>query len=322
LIRFVSAALAALVSFAAPALAQDAYPSRTITIVCPYAAGTTPDIIARQFGDALSKRLGQPVVIESKLGAGGLIGTEYAAAQKPDGYTLFLGSKDTNAVLGHLYTKRNFDPNKALVPISLLGTIDNAFVVSPTLGINTLKEFIESSRKGRTFTFASPGVGTNLHLLGELLRSEEKLNMTHVPYRAFPTAFQDVLGGRVDMVVAGVPPITGMLATGKLKALAVTSPERAKALPDVPTTKELGYADLTFVGWFGLLAPAGTPQPILDKLTDAAKAISQLPEYRASFEKIYVAPVGGTAAEFKSLIDSESRRMGELIRKVGITVEQ
>lgn len=108
------------------------------------------------------------MVVESKLGAAGLLGTEYAAAQKADGYTLFLGSKDTHAVLGHLYTKRNFDPNKALVPISLLGTIDNAFIVSPQLGIATLKDFIEASRKGRTFTFASPGVGTNLHLLGEL----------------------------------------------------------------------------------------------------------------------------------------------------------
>ncbi len=236
MIRSLLAALAAAVALAAPALAQDAYPSRAITIVCAYAAGTTPDLIARNFADALSKRLNQPVIVDSKLGAGGLIGTEYAAAQKPDGYTLFLGTKDTNAVMGHLYPNRK-DPNKTLTPITLLGTIDNAFVVGPELGIATLKDFIEASKKGRTFTFASPGVGTNLHLLGELLRVREKLNMTHVPYRAFPTAFQDVMAGRVDMVVAGVPPITGMLAAGKLKALAVTGPKRMAALPDVPTTK-------------------------------------------------------------------------------------
>jgi tripartite-type tricarboxylate transporter receptor subunit TctC len=312
---------AALVALALPAQAQDAYPSRTITIVCPYSAGTTPDIIARQFADALSKRVGQPVVVESKLGAGGLLGTEYAAAQKPDGYTLFLGSKDTNGVLGHLYPKKGFDPNKVLVPISLLGTIDNAFVVSPSRGINTLKEFIEASKKGRNFTFASPGVGTNLHLLGELLRVEEKLNMTHVPYRAFPTAFQDVIGGRVDMVVAGVPPITGMLEAGKLKALAVTSPVRSPALPNVPTTQELGYKDLTFIGWFGLLAPTGTPKAILDKLNAEAKAISQDPAYRANFAKIYVTPVGNDAAEFKSFIDLESERLGALVRQVGIAME-
>jgi len=321
LIRTILACLLGLAATAA-ANAQDAWPSRAITIVCPYAAGTTPDIIARQFGDALSKRLGQPVVVESKLGAGGLLGTEYAAAQKPDGYTLFLGGKDTNAVIGHLYTKRNFDPNKALVPISLLGTIDNAFVVAPELGIATLKDFIEASKKGRNFTYASPGVGTNLHLLGELLRDQEKLNMTHVPYRAFPTAFQDVIGGRVDMVVAGVPPITGMLSSGKLRALAVTGPKRVAVLPDVPTTKELGYADLTFVGWFGLFAPTGTPQAVLDKLNVEARAISQQPDYRASFDKIYVTAVGGSVAEFKTLIDAESERMGSLIRKVDIKIEQ
>lgn len=318
MIRLIFAALLALI---VPAQAQDAYPTRTITIVCPYAPGTTPDIIARQFADALSKRVNQPVIVESKLGAGGLIGTEYAAGQKPDGYTLFLGSKDTNAVMGHLYPNRK-DPNKALTPISLLGTIDNAFVVSPSLGINSLKDFIDASRKGRTFTFASPGVGTNLHLLGELLRVQENLKMTHVPYRAFPTAFQDVIAGRVDMVVAGVPPITGMLTTGKLKALAVTGPRRAAALPDVPTTAELGYKDLTFVGWFGLFAPTGTPQAIIDKLDAAAKEISQQPAYRANFEKIYVTPVGDSTAEFKAFVDSESARMGDLVRKVGIKIEQ
>ncbi len=310
-----------LLGLLATANAQESWPSRSITIVCPYAAGTTPDIIARRFGDALSKRVGQPVIVENKLGAGGLLGTEYAAAQKPDGYTLFLGSKDTNAVIKHLYTKRNFDPNKALTPISLLGTIDNAFVVGPQLGITTLKDLMEQSRKGRTFTFASPGVGTNLHLLGELLRVQENLNLTHVPYRAFPTAFQDVIGGRVDMVVAGVPPITGMLASGKLKALAVTGPKRVSVLPDVPTTKELGFEDLTFVGWFGLFAPSGTPRSILDRLNAEAKAISQQADYRASFGKIFVTPVGGTEAEFKTLIDAETERMGGLIRKIGIKIE-
>ena len=304
------------------ATAQDAYPTRTMTIVVPYAGGTAPDIIARQFGDALSQRLKQPVVIDNKLGAGGLIGTEYAAAQKPDGYTLFPGSKDTNAVLAHLYTKRNFDPNKALVPISLLATIDNAIVVGSELGINSLKELVDASHKGRNFTFASPGIGTNLHLLGELVRDRENLHFTHVPYRSFPTAFQDVMAGRVDLVISAVPPIVSLLSANKLKALVVTGPKRVAALPDVPTMKELGYDDLTFVGWFGLFAPAGTPQAIIDSLNDAAKQISQQSVYRERFEKIFVTPVGGSAAEFKTLIDSESTRMGNLIKKVGVAIEQ
>ena len=312
--------LLALLALVLPVHAEDAYPSRPITIVCPYAAGTTPDIIARQFGDALSKRLGKAVVVENKLGAGGLIGTEYAAQQKPDGYTLFLGSKDTNAVMGHLYPKRGFDPNKVLVPISLLGTIDNAFIVAPSLGIDTLKGFIEAAHK-RHFTFASPGIGTNLHLLGELLRVQEKIDITHVPYRSFPTAFQDVIAGRVDMVVAGVPPIVGMLKTGKLKALAISSPQRSPALPDVPTTKELGYKDLTFVGWFGLFAPTGTPQQILAKLNAEAMTISKDAGYRANLEKIYVTPVGNSSADFKTFVDHDSAVLGTLVKTVGISLE-
>ena len=313
--------IAVLLGLVATANAEDAYPSRGITIVVPYAAGTAPDFVARQFGDALSRRLKQPVVIESKLGAGGLLGTEYAAKQKADGYTLFLGSKDTNAVLGHLYTKRHFDPNKALVPISLLATIDNAIVVGPNLGVNSLKDLIDASHKGRNFTFASPGVGTNLHLLGELVRDRENLKFTHVPYRAFPTAFQDVMAGRVDMVVCGVPPIVGLLAAKKLKALVVTGPKRVAALPNVPTMKELGYDDLTFVGWFGVFAPAGTPQAIVEKLNTAAKEISQDPGYRAKLQKIYMTPVGDSISDFKALIDKESARMGALIKKVGIKIE-
>ena len=302
--------------------AQERWPSRTITIVVPYSAGTAPDVIARQFGDALSSRLGQPVVVENKLGAGGLIGTEYAAAAKPDGYTLFLGTKDTQAILAHLYTSRKFDPTKSLTPISLLGRIVNVIVTGPDLDINSMKELVEASRKGRNFTFASPGVGTNLHLLGELVKNEEKLNLTHVPYRAFPTAFQDAMAGRVDLVVAGLPPVASLVAAKKLKVLVTTGPARASALPDTPTMAELGYKDLTFVGWFGLLAPAGTPQEIINRLNADVKQITEQPAYRERMQKIHVEPVSDSPAEFKALINSESERLGALIRKIDIKIDQ
>jgi tripartite-type tricarboxylate transporter receptor subunit TctC len=157
LIRIVAALLLALTAAAnAQERAPECWPSRTITIVVPYPAGTAPDVIARQFGDALSARVGQSVVIDNKLGAGGQIGTEYAAAVKPDGYTLFLGTKDTQAVIGHLYTSRKFDPVKAFAPISLLGRIVNVIVASPDLNVSSIKELIDASRGGRNFTFASP----------------------------------------------------------------------------------------------------------------------------------------------------------------------
>ncbi len=302
--------------------AQERWPSRGITIVVPYSAGTAPDVIARQFGAALSARIGQPVVIDNKLGAGGLIGTEFAALAPADGYTLFLGTKDTQAIIGHLYTKRNFDPVKAFAPISLLGRIVNVFVARPDLDINSMRELIDSSKKGRAFTFASPGVGTNLHLLGELIRVREGLNLTHVPYRNFGTAFTDAMAGRVDLVVAGLPPTAALLQANKLKALASTGPARVPELPDTPTMAELGYQDLTFIGWFGLLAPAGTPAALIARINDEAKQIVAQEDYRRQMQAIKVEAVATSPAEFATLIDQESTRLGDLIRRVGIQVEQ
>jgi len=313
--------LALLLGLVGTASAQDRWPSRTITIVVPYSAGTAPDVIARQFGEVLSTRLGQPVVIDNKLGAGGLIGTEFAAAAPGDGYTLLLGTKDTQAVLAHLYPGRKFDPNKALTPISLLGRIANVIVARPDLDVGSMKELIEASRRGRNFTFASPGVGTNLHLLGELVRTQENLNLTHVPYRVFSTAFQDAMAGRVDLIVAGLPPAAALLEAKKIKALAVATPARIPALPDTPTLAELGYPELTFLGWFGLLAPAGTPQEILDRLNAEAKLIVQQDAYRSRMEKIHVEAVATGIAEFKALIETESARMGELVRKIEVKLE-
>jgi len=327
-LRLIRTVLALLISVGAVtntvavADAQERWPSRPITIVVPYGPGTSPDAIARQFGEALSQRVGQPVVIENKLGAGGLLGTEYAAAAKPDGYTLFLGSKDTQSVIGHLYTNRKLDPVKAFAPISLLGRIVNVIVAGSDLDVGSMKQLIDASRAGRNFTYASPGVGTNLHLLGELIKSEEKLNFTHVPYRNFGTAFQDAMAGRVDLVVAGLPPVAQLVEAKKLKVLVTTAPARVPALPDTPTMAELGYQELTFIGWFGLLAPAGTPQEILDKLNTEANQISRDAGYRERMAKIHVEAVADSVDEFKALIAKESDRLGALIRKIDIKVDQ
>jgi tripartite-type tricarboxylate transporter receptor subunit TctC len=319
LIRIVGILFFALI---ATSHAQERWPSRAITIVVPYAAGTAPDVIARQFGEALAGRAGQPVVIENKLGAGGLLGTEYAAAAKPDGYTLFLGTKDTQAIIGHLYPNRKVDPARDLTPVSLLGRIVNVIVAGSELNVGSMKELVAASRQGRTFTFASPGVGTNLHLLGELVKMEEKLNLTHVPYRHFGTAFQDAIAGRVDLVVAGLPPVASLVAAKKLKVLVTTARERVAAIPDTPTMAELGYKDLTFIGWFGLLAPSGTPEDILDRLNAIASQVTRDAAYRDRMLKIHVEAVGTTRAEFKALIEAESERLGALIRKIELKPEQ
>lgn len=319
MIRFM-VVLVALFGMVAAAPAQEHWPSHPVTLIVPYPPGTAPDTIARMVGDQLSARIGQPVVIENRTGAGGLIGTEAAAKAKNDGYTLFLGSLDTQAIIGHLYHPK-FDPVTAFAPISLLGRISNVIVGSPKLKVNSIQELIAAGKKGQSFTFGSPGVGTNLHLIGELLKLKTGINLVHVPYRVSSTSYTDAIGGRIDLVVSGLPPVAGLLKEKKLKALVTTAPHRIAALPDMPTMAEIGLKDLTITGWFGLLAPAGTNATILTKLNTDIKTIAQNEAYRKKMQEMLIDPVSTTPEEFGSLIKAESARMGEVIEKAHITVK-
>ena len=313
-------ALALLLGMVATASAQERWPSRPINLVVPYAAGTAPDVIARLLGDQLSARLGQPVVVDNKTGAGGLIGTEFAAGSKHDGYTLFLGSLDTQAIIGHLYANRKFDPATALTPVSILGRIVNVIAASPLLNIKSMKELLDAGKQGRSFTFATPGVGTNLHLIGELVKLRTGINLSHVPYRAASVGYTDAMAGRVDLVIAGLPPLAGLLRDSKLNALVTTAPRRVPTLPDTPTMAEIGHEELTVIGWFGLLAPAGTSGEIIDKLNAEVKAITQNDVYRNRMQGLFIEPVSNSPEEFGALIKAESDRFGEVVRKANIKV--
>lgn len=313
-------ALAALIGMAVAAPAQDNYPTRNITLIVPYPAGTAPDTIARILGDQLSNRFKQPVIIDNRTGAGGLIGTEAAASAKPDGYTLFLGSLDTQAIIGHLYHPK-FDPVTALAPVSLLGRIFNVIAGSPTLKVNSIEELIAAGKKGQSFTYGTPGIGTNLHLMGELFKLRTGVDLVHVPYRVPSTGYTDAIAGRVDLVVAGLPPLAGMLKEKKLKALVTTAPHRIAALPDMPTMAEIGQKDLTITGWFGLLVPAGTSPAIVGKLNAEVKAITQVEAYRKKMEELMIEPVSSAPEEFGALIKSESARMGDIIEKAHIAIK-
>ena len=318
-----SVAIVAAVFFAwiGVASAQDRWPSRPINLIVPYSAGTAPDVIARLLGDQLTARLGQPVIIDNRTGAGGLIGTEAAAAATPDGYTFFLGSLDTQAIIGHLYKNRRYDPVTALAPVSLLGRIVNVVAASPLLNINSMQGLLDAGKTGRSFTFATPGVGTNLHLIGELIKLSTGTNLTHVPYRAASGGYTDAMAGRIDLVIAGLPPLATLLREGKLKPLVITAPSRVPALPDTPTMGEIGRKDLTVVGWFGLLAPAGTNRSVIDKVNAEVKAIAQDEPYRKRMEALFIEPTSNTPDEFGALIKSESARFGEVISKANIKVE-
>ncbi len=302
-------------------VAQEPYPSRAINLVVPYAAGTAPDVIARLLGDQLSVRLGQPVIIDNKTGAGGLIGTEFAAGSKNDGYTLFLGTLDTQAIIGHLYTNRKFDPATALTPISILGRTVSLVAASPLLKIGSMQELLTAGKQGRSFTFATPGVGTNLHLIGELIKLRTGVNLAHVPYRAASVGYTDAMAGRIDLVIAGLPPLSGLIRENKLKPLVTTAPQRVPTLPDTPTMAEIGHKELTVIAWFGLLAPTGTSPAIIAKLNAEVKEIAQTDVYRNRMQALFIEPASNLPEEFGALIKAESERFGEVARAANIKVD-
>lgn len=310
--------LVALLGLLGPATAQESWPSHPITIICPYAAGTVPDTIARTVGDKLSQSLKQPVIVENRTGAGGEIGTAYAEQAHSDGYTLFLGSLDTQAVLGHVY-KDLPDPVTGFAPISLLARIYNVVAATPSLDINTMAD-LAAAKKDRPITFATPGVGTNLHLLGEMIKLQTGADLVHVPYRNSPEGVGDVIAGRVNLAVMGLPLLAPMIETGKLKALAVTAPQRVAAVPNVPTMAEAGYKDLTITGWFGLLAPAGTSPQIIDTLSTDVQDIVKSDSYQKRLKALLIEPASMTPAEFASFIKSQSEQMGAIVDKAHITI--
>jgi tripartite-type tricarboxylate transporter receptor subunit TctC len=312
--------LFAMVAMVSAASGAEQWPARPITIVVPYGAGGGPDVTARLLAEALSPRLGQPVVVENHPGAGGLVGTDYAAAGKPDGYTLLLGTIDTQAILGHLHPDHKPNPVTAFAPISLLGRVDNVIAASPQLGIASFTGLLEAARKGRAFTFSTPGVGTSFHILGELIRFRENIQLTHVPYRVSSAGYADVMAGRVDLVISGLPPVLALLKTDKLIPLATTGEERARDLPNTPTLAELGLKELVLTNWFGLLAPIDTPQSIVTLLSQTVGEIGKDEDYRKRMGTNRIEPAHSTPQEFGRLIQSEYARFGDVIKRAKIVV--
>jgi tripartite-type tricarboxylate transporter receptor subunit TctC len=256
-------AFAAVGSFAS---AQDAWPSRPITIVVPYSPGGVTDAISRTIAQPLSQALGQQVVVENKAGGNGLIGTDFVANAKPDGYTLVV-MIDTNTIAPSLYPKLNHDPLKSFAPITMLAKASQIIVAHPTFAPNTLQELIAAARTSPAPIFyASAGNGTSHHLGMERLRLMTDAKLQHVPYKGGGQAVTDLLAGQVPVGIIGIAPALQHVKAGKLKALAVTGQKRSPVLPDVPTVQEAGIAGFESFNWFGLLAPAGTPQPIISRL--------------------------------------------------------
>jgi len=302
--------------------AQEAWPSRSVTIVVPYSAGTAPDIIARLLGDQLSKRFNQPVIVDNRAGAGGIIGAEYAASAKKDGYTLFLGTIDTQAIISHLNKNLKYNPETAFVPISILGRIANIVAASPDLKVGNFRSLIAQGKgAGKSFTFATPGTGTSLHLLGELVAMKTGIKLVHVPYKSASAGYLDAIAGRIDLVVAGLPPLAPLLQEKKLNALVTTAAQRLPNLPDVPTMSEMGYSDIAITNWFGLLAPAGVSEDIIRRVNSDAQEIARSESYSQKMKELFIEPISSSPAEFERVMKEEYSRMGDIVRRAGISID-
>jgi tripartite-type tricarboxylate transporter receptor subunit TctC len=315
-----AAALPLLIS--APASAEDAYPSKPIHLIVPFSGGGVVDSIARIVGQQLSAKYGQPVIVDNKAGAGGSIGTEFVARSAPDGYTLLVVSPG-HAVAPSLIKGVTWNPVRDFRAVEGFGVIPNVFVVPPDVPVKNMKELIALAKSSQTpLTYATAGIGTSNHLSGELLAQSAGIKLTHVPYKGQPEALNDLLAGRVTMM-----PLTAALAVpyikdGKLRALAVTTDKRSSALPDLPTVAEAanlpGYAVGT---WFGLVAPAKTPDAVVQKLSTDIAAILAQPEVKAKFDVLGMELAPQSPKQFDAFIASEFDRWSKVIKAAGIEAQ-
>jgi tripartite-type tricarboxylate transporter receptor subunit TctC len=311
---------AALAAWAPRAVQAQAFPSKPITLIVPFPAGGTTDILARIVGEAMGKDLGQAVVIDNRGGAGGNIGTQQAARAAPDGHTLLMGTVGTHAINASLYKKLPFDPVKDFAPLSRVAMVPNLLVAHPSRPYKTVQELIAHAKANKV-NYASSGNGTSIHLSGELFKSLAKVDMVHVPYKGSAPAVTDLVGGQIDVMFDNMPSAIQHVRGGRLKALAVTTAKRSTALPDVPTLAEAGVKGIDTGTWFGLLAPVATPNEITTRLhAEVTKVLAQ-PEFRKRLEEMGAEPVGNTPEQMASQIKSDTDKFSKLVKDAKVVIE-
>ncbi len=294
------------------------YPSKPVRLIVPFPPGSTPDLVGRTLGQELNKAWGQPMVVENRSGAGGNIGTDLAAKSPPDGYTLLIGINGPIAVNKHLYASLPYDPERDLVPVSLLASGAQILAVHPAVPADSLKAFVEHVRASPgKLSYGSVGSGSASHLTMEILKSQAKLYIVHIPYRGFPPVVTDLLSGQIQATFAIAPAVLPQIKAGKLKGLAVTSATRSPLAPGIPTVAEQGFPQLDATAWIGLLVPAGTPAGVVEKLAAESQRILRQPEVRDSLTRLGFDVIGSTPGEFARFIRAESERWGAVVRAVG-----
>jgi tripartite-type tricarboxylate transporter receptor subunit TctC len=299
----------------------DTYPTKPIRIVVGYAAGGATDVIARIVGQKLAEELGQPVVVENRPGAGASIGSDFVAKSAPDGYTLFMGTI-ANTINTTLYRRLPFDFERDFAPISLVATVPNVMVVNPSVPAKTVQEFIALAKaKPNEIYFASSGSGSSIHLSGELFNMVAGVKMVHVPYKGSAPAVIDLMGGQVQVMFDNLSSSLPHVKAGKLRALAVTSATRSPAAPDIPTMAEAGLPDCEVLSWFALMAPAKTPQPIIDRLNAATVKLLGQDDVKQKLDAIGADPAPSTPQELGALIRSETAKWAKVVENSGAKVD-
>jgi len=318
--RFLMAAL--LVSTPFLSHAQADYPNKPIRLIIGFPAGGSTDIVGRVVAQKLGERLGQTIVVENRGGAGGTIGTDAAAKAAPDGYTLTLGTTSTMAVAPGAYSKLGYDPIKSFSPISLVAVTPYLLVVNPQVPANTLAELVTlvKSQPGK-LNYASAGNGSTTQLATEMLNDVTGMNMAHIPYKGNAAADLAILSNQVEVLFGSMPALLQHAKTNKLRALAVGSTNRSPALPDIPTVAELGYPGFEAALWLGILAPAGTPKPIIDRLNKELVAIVATPDFKAAMDRNGADAMSNTPEQFATLIKNEVGKYGSITKRLGIKLD-
>jgi tripartite-type tricarboxylate transporter receptor subunit TctC len=310
-----------LVAFAATAAFAQGFPGKPIKLIVPLAAAGTGDTLARTVGEAMAKELGQPVVIENKPGAGGLLGTEMVAAAAPDGYTL-LAVSPSHVINPALHAKKTYDPLKDFETITVMANTHQVIVAHPSTPASNLKELIDYAKKNPgKLTYGSAGLGSATHLNMELFKSMAGVDILHVPYKGSTQARQDVLSGQVHLAMDGLLPVQPLIKDGRLKALALASSRRSQSNPEIPTIAEAGVPGYATDTWYGLLVPARTPKDIIAKLHQAAVNALRSPEVRERLTRLGAEPVGNTPEEFGKLLVQEQKTWAKVVKDSGAKAE-
>jgi tripartite-type tricarboxylate transporter receptor subunit TctC len=302
------------------AIAQ-AWPAKPISLIVPFPPGGTTDVLARALGEKLSQSLGQPVIVESKPGAGATLGADYVAKSKPDGYTLLVGAVHHTIAIS-VYKKLPYDFQKDFAPITTVALVPNVLVVNAATPVKNVAELVAMAKtQPGKLTYGSNGNGTAQHLIGTQFQNITGTEIIHIPYKGSGPLATDLLGGQITMSFDTVTPVLQHIKGGKLRPLAVTTAKRSSALPDVPTLDEAGLKGFNIGTWFGVLAPAATPKDIVARLNTEMVKVIQTPEFRKRMEEIGAEPIGSSATEMATQIKAETEKFAKLVKDGKVTIE-